>query len=410
MGIIMNKLILALLLVAGASYGASPTFQSFNTNQFDISNNKVAIEAGARLTNSALYGNTTNLDGSMYMRSNNAVVSLNLDGSEGSRFWWDLDHPTDGEYHFDANQFSFNAGMNNQKRAYSHFGTSLDTQDVWVFQHEGAANSTRTNSPSKQSGWASQYWDGSASVISRVGFRLFPGDTTGTNAELRLRSWFPTPKIDANGGVGNDVPHTNWLAFTSLGVGFYNVDNVLPNLFPMSNRTNGLIIGASSLKYIRNGETIYLDAATNSYPLMPIATATVGTTALELPPFTGFNNIHTYRILGANTPSFQWSIPLTFAGGRTTFVTHISVLKTNSSTATWEVTVFLNAPAAQHIVSASRSISFPAGTNTTEFLITNTFAATTFSASNIISGAVKIARTPGETDTSYLYGGFIRTQ
>ncbi len=58
------------MLLASQCFGANPSFTDFNTNQFNVTGNKVAVKNGARETNITLVGTNTVADGGKLVVSN----------------------------------------------------------------------------------------------------------------------------------------------------------------------------------------------------------------------------------------------------------------------------------------------------------------------------------------------------
>lgn len=257
----MKTLSAFILLFLGLSApAANPSFQSFDTNTFKTNSYTIRLQAAVsnqwrvditntvnalagltfNPTNLALYGTTTNMDGDFAVRSNKMFRFDLANGTwTGNSIWWDQDHPARGEMHLDGEQFSFNDGLSLQKTAFSHLGSSVDSQGIWVFNHEGSATGTRTNSPSKQLGFSSQFWNGSASVVLLYGPRFWPGDTTGTNWALEWRV-FGTSKVNRAGGTSNDTLGTNYHIMNQFGYGARQNAYSRPSFFNMNAPSNGV--------------------------------------------------------------------------------------------------------------------------------------------------------------------------
>lgn len=81
----MKRLLLALYFLFGLSaFAANPSFQSFNTDQFDTTGNRIALKSGVLITNIFLTGSTNLLEV--------------LDSDDNRRFYIDLD----GNIHFSS--------------------------------------------------------------------------------------------------------------------------------------------------------------------------------------------------------------------------------------------------------------------------------------------------------------------
>lgn len=311
----MKTLLLLITCLLGLSArAASPSFQDFNTNQFGVGGNKVAIKSGALLTNISGSG----LQASSVNSNSFDAPTLALFGAGGV---------TPGP--FNANQFFSFGSATNIKSGYITTNAQIYSGN---FLSVDVANKQLDNSGNVFLDWSGSVTPGVA-IGPGVDFTVpsgtirasaASGALVGTNDNRPLNFSNPVNSFTGNGGGltnwggGNATGTTNYfagdvtVAGTLNGTGAANITGLMTALGTFTVSDNGVSTTIKSNK-IDTGTAKFSGAVTNSGTIFLPDGSTASPSFTWLSDFdatpSGFYRVsaNTYEFRVNGTATMQWS-------------------------------------------------------------------------------------------------------